>query len=301
MKQLLTLVVLLVPLTAAADAPTPAARAKASIEAQLVTFQRGLAGEPAFLALFEPDGVIVADRAVMTAATIAAGMAQPYRAADHDSFEVHSLLARLFGASGDGKTDRTIKKLKLGKVTAGGVADAVWFTFDLDVVSWSTTRYRISELLVNRGGWKLAAAHIAVPQPDSWEPDEESEGDGPQDWGAFPDHPDGDAGDLAALAVLPKVLASSLAKNPVVFGTSARDVAIGNAAASKLLRGWGKLKLEYLDSLEVVTGTWGYAVVQVNLPGKAGFSMKMRATIVGVPRPGGGWQVVVAQYSRVRW
>ena len=120
MKQLLTLVVLLVPLTAAADAPTPAARAKASIEAQLVTFQRGLAGEPAFLALFEPDGVIVADRAVMTAATIAAGMAQPYRAADHDSFEVHSLLARLFGASGDGKTDRTIKKLKLGKVIAGG-------------------------------------------------------------------------------------------------------------------------------------------------------------------------------------
>ena len=62
------------------------------------------------------------------------------------------------------------------------------------------------------------------------------------------------------------------------------------------------LKLVAIDSLEIHAKTYGVAIVEVNLPAdKPGKSMKMRASIFALPRSGGGWQIVAAQYSRVSW
>jgi hypothetical protein len=300
MKRLLAIVALLVPASAAADDVTPAARAKTSIDAQIATFRRGAAGEAAFLAMFEPDGVIVGDGGVMKASALAAALAQPYEPGDNESYEVHAMLARLFGASADGTVDKTLEKVTVGKVTAAGGTDAVWLTFDVTEKAFTTTTYRVSELLVDRGGWKLAVAHVAVPQPDSWEQEQESEGGGPTSWGAFPTT-SSDLGPIAKLAASPKALAGALGKDVFVLGTTQKDVALGAAKAGKLLKAWARLRLAPELALEVHTPTWGYAVVQVLLPGKPGFSMKLRATVFAIPKAAGAWQAVAAHYSRVGW
>jgi hypothetical protein len=291
-------VALLAARPAAADAIKPEARAKAALDAQLATFKQGVAGEKAFLAMFDPAGVVIGDGGAPTAKDVAAD------AEDHT-------LARLFAIAYDGKV-QPIKSLVAGKLTAGGVADAVWFTFDLTETHWTTQRYRISELLVNRPGdrggtWKIAVAHIAVPRPDSWEDDEPSLGGGPTEWGAFPDGDDAAIGPIAHFAIAPTALAAALAKDPttVVIGTGPSDLAIGPAAGARMLAGWSKLKLELDAAVETTTKTWGYAVVEVKLPsakkGPHGSqSMKMRATIFATPK-GDAWQIVAVQYSRVQW
>jgi hypothetical protein len=279
---------------APAHAETPAERARHSIDAQLAAFAQGAAGRKAFLAMFDDDAVIVADGAA-TARELRGTL-------DDASSDTSQVLPRLFGKqTGGGYTP--IKVQRLGKITAGGTADAVWWAFDL-VRDGETLR--VTELAVRHDAtWKLALAHAWRPIADSWEDDEQSAGGGPLPWGAFPDGKSD--GTLATLIGAPGQLGKALGKDPatLAIGTAPADLAIGPAAAARLVGGWAKLELDVLGGVERHAAGWGYAVGQVVLPapkpgphGKQ--SMKMRASVIALPE-GNGWQVVAVHYTRVRW
>jgi hypothetical protein len=279
-----TLVMLVHARGALADAIKPEARAKELVDAQVARFQQGAAGKKPFLAMFRSDGVIVGDGNVSAI----------------DAFH-DDTIDRLF------RNLQKRDKLTATMIAAGGTADAVWLGFELTLQDTVTKKFRISELLVrDAGGWKIAVAHIGTPQPDRWEDEEDSRDDGPIPWGEFPSD-DGQPGPLAPLAASPAKLHKALAKHgaTIVVGTTAKDLAVGEVAAAKLVGGWSKLPLVQSETFEQRGTSWGYAIVQLKLtrakPGPRGpQAMKMRASVFAIPTSG-GWQVVAAQFSRVLW
>lgn len=297
--------------SASAQTPTPTERARAIIDGQRALLDKNVAGIRTLLGQMAPDGVVVGQMAVASPKELLAALANPDKPGDEH--HARNALQTLFWASTESSPPppkNYVVTSTTKNLIAGGRADAVWFTFDLTVDRSamlggrpfkSNHTFRITELVVDRGGWKVVLFHVDKAHPDTWD-DLASRDSGPPEGELFADA-DADATPLAALATSPAKLAKALLVEPstIVLGSSAKDRGVGPAAA-KLIKGWSKLKLAPGDSLERKTKTWGYAVVRLDLEGKnEDQKMRMFASVIGLPKPDGTWQVVSLHYSRLAW
>lgn len=308
---------ILVLLVGSANAQTPIERAKATIDTQRALLDKDEAGIKTLIGTFAPDGLLVGKMAVISAKDLLAIYKSKDRKESKEYWAINALQSLFWARTTDdpsAKPEPPVKghtaKSTVANLVAGGRADVVWFTFDLTVEHAapdlggkpykSKETYRITEVLADRGGWKVALFQVDVAVPDHWD-EVTSHAGGPPEGEAFPD--DGDETPLATLAVTPSKLAKSLLVEPstIVMGSSASDRGVG-AAAAKLVGGWSKLKLELLRATDITTKTWGVAVVRVDLNGKnEDQKMRMFGTVVGLPKADGSWQVVTLHYSRLQW
>jgi len=302
---------LLVAFTGIARAQTLTERATATIESQRALLDKGRPGILTLLKGMDPDGMVVGAMSVESPKKLLELLAAK-AFNDMDTWARNSLHA-LFWVAHESHTDdklapptRSTVRSTVSNVVAGGRADAVWFSFDL-VVDRATTSgkpfkmtdaFRITELLVDKGGWKVALFHIDKAKPDEWD-ELPSLGGGPPTGEHFPDGEKDST--FSDLATTPTKLAKALLVEPstIVLGSSAGDRGVG-AGATKLVRGWSKLKLTEGTSLQRTSKTWGFAVVRLDLDGKnEDQKMRMFASVIALPKADGRWQVVTLHYSRI--
>lgn len=297
--------ILLLALTSVARAETPTERATALVTSQRALLDKGSAGATSLLQAMASDGIVVSAMSVETPKRLL-----ELRAAksvnDGDETWARDSLSALFWSPAPpikATTKSTVKNL-----VAGGRADVVWFTFDLTVERVTleakpfkmNRTYRITELVADRGGWKVVLFHLDTAQPDEWD-EVTSHGGGPPTGEHFPD--DEKDSTFSELATSPAKLAKALLVEPstIVLGSSAGDRGVGPAAA-KLVGSWSKLKLTEGASLQRTSKTWGFAVVRVDLDGKnEDQKMRLWASVIALPKPDGSWQVVTLRYSRILW
>ena len=258
-----------------AHAETPAEIATKLIDAQLDAFKT--ADDDKFGRQFAPDalfgvsgnGIVQAERVRVTV-----------------------------GLTGDGRGEITgSKKLSL---TAGGNATVVWFSGEVEILFQARvspgepTKYktavRFTELAVVDGGgkWHVVAAEWGNPTSPS-------DGDGatiPQ--GTKP-------GTLAKLVIDPKQLAFQLpAKDDtvVVFGTDARERAVGVPAAKKLLESWKTLKLELAGGVrEVTTANYGFVQASLKWTKPDGKPLWMRVLVIATRERSQPWVIRAVHYG----
>ena len=268
----------------------------------------------ALLKSMDPDGVVVSTMTVETPKKLLELLAaKTYN--DMDETWARNSLHSLFWVAHESHTDDklappTKSKLKssVANLVVGGRADAVWFTFDLSVQRTTLDAkpftksdvFRITELAVDKGGWKVVLFHVDTAQPDTWD-ELPSLGGGPPTGEHFADgEKDATFSDLASS---PAKLAKALLVEPstIVLGSSAADRGVG-AGAAKLVGTWRKLQLTELASLQRSSKTWGFAVARVNLDGKnEDQKMRLWASVIALPKPDGTWQVVALHFSRIMW
>lgn len=294
--------------TSVAGAATPTETANTVIASQRALLDKDRAGVMALLKSMDPDGIVVSAMSVETSKRLLELMAAK-SGSDGDEYHARESLAALFWARGERavKTKATTKST-VKNLVAGGRTDVVWFTFDLTVERVTVEAkpfkmndtFRITELVANKGGWKVVLFHIDKAVPDQWD-ELPSAGGGPPTGEHFPE--DEKESTFSELAVSPAKLAKALLIEPstIVLGSSAGDRGIGPAAA-KLVGSWSKLKLSEGASLQRTSKTWGFAVVRLDLDGKnEDQKMRMWASVIALPKPDGSWQVVTLHYSRISW
>lgn len=306
----LFLVIILLAVASRASAQTPTERAKAIIETQRATLDKDLAGMKSFLGQLDPAGIVVGNMSVETPKTMLE-LLNSKEVSRGGEYWAENALQSLFWAGRDMavKTVKQTVKTTVANLVAGGRADAVWFTFDLTVDRATTIggkpfrktdTFRITELAVDNKGWKVTLFHIDTARPDKWD-DLPSHDGGPPEGEEFTESGDTNATALVEVASSPTKLAKALLVEPstVVLGSSAGDRGVGPAAA-KLVASWSKLKLAAESSLSHTSKTWGFAVVRLDLDGKnEDQKMRMFATVIGLPKADGTWQIVTLHYSRI--
>jgi hypothetical protein len=163
----------LIAFTGVARAQTPTDRAKAIIETQRALLDKDKAGAKALLTAMDPDAIVVSRMAVERAGRILELMAGK-TINGIDETLARNALDPVFWTNWDpdatGARKATVKST-VSNLVAGGRADAVWFTFELAVDRTTveakpfkmTHKFRITELVVDKAGWKgttrLGALH----------------------------------------------------------------------------------------------------------------------------------------------
>jgi hypothetical protein len=256
----------------------PRERARRLLDAQLSALSSADGTDDALVATFARDAVALVPDA---------------RAVADPTIGLRAAIARV-------SPHATLKSAKVGTFAAGGNDEALWWSAELELTqldaepeqkaSVATKRVRITELATAEAGWKViaaAATEATTPMPSKAAPEPIA--------GAT------DPGPLAALLAAPAALDQAIRADAAVavFGTDAKETAIGPAAAHALLAAWKALALSIEGKpREVHSKTWGYVQANVNWhkQGKP-FPLRMSALLIAVPGAADRWDVVAVQYA----
>ncbi len=156
---------------------------------------------------------------------------------------------------------------KFTKIVAGGDANAVWISAELEVdgaggePGFGTHRFRrhlrVTELATADRGWKVVAAAFTEPSSPR------EVGDPAPEMPAKADKPTA----LADLLAAPAKLEAALGKDPsvTVFGTDEGEKAYGGAAAHAIVESWKKLAFTRVGDVHEGRGKgWAYAMSYVD-------------------------------------
>ncbi len=262
--------------TAARAEPTPQQRARALIDLQAKAIDDR--NEEVLYATFTQDAVIlVPDPRPMTRGDQIDAIR---RTSPHES----------------------LNSAKVGKLVAGGDANAVWLDAELAIdVAGAEPGYgmhrevkmlRVTELATADTGWKVVAAAFSEPGTvtEARQPPSPIEGKSEPPTA------------LSDLLASPVKLEAALGKDAsvTVFGTSQGEVAYGGPAAHALLRSWSKLALSLSGAPREMHGKgWAFALGYVDWKQKPGdkFPARMSGLVIAQPAANNRWTVVAVQYT----
>ena len=203
-----------------------------------------------------------------------------------------------FGIGDAGFGGVTSRRAAIGKLAAGGTADAVWLYAEVAIeyegpvdgeVQKGRGMTRVVELIAAAEGWRAVAASFTAPR----EP--EPSGDNAEITGATAAD-----GPLAKLAAAPGALAASLGPDAIVVGPARRQLAIGGPGTRATRDALAAWKLEplslYRRAREVRTEAWGFVQANLDRPAPDGLIERLSVQLFAIPAGGGAWRVVLAQY-----